>query len=674
GVALCAVLLLFTLSATGHGQNINIDELESQEEFGWGVRAYHRGYFEDAIQSFNRSLALSPGTQLTHEWLGRAYFRAGLEQAAEEEWSAIVERDEGSLFFEEMLEFIGSRRSVEPDAEETEPYVLAREIGGLRSEVDVFRRPTAVHSREDGSMLVVSFATHEIALLDVNGNRIGRWAGGVSGFDAPYDIAESNGAYYVTEFGADRISQLDSQGERVATFGESGIDDGGLMGPQFITADGKGYLYVSDWGNRRIAKFSDDGEFISTFGDRRSGDFPSLRGPTGIAHLGSHVYVADTEHEAVFAFDESGNYLETLGGDELGNVEGLSVFSERELIVVGRNRMSVLDVEDNTLRRISDLEGAGERMVSAVRDVNGDIVATDFDDSSLFVLTERPSLYTGLRVYVERIDSDSFPRIRADIRVEDRHGNPVVGLRESNFVITEDSAAVEDKELRYAADTDRNPQVSLLVDRSESMRERRDRVAEVAESVHDTVTEHGEVRLIVGGSEPFVELTAGAGVETFSRRSAQAGEYGDGSGFDIAVRLAAGELLRGGGRRSVSYVTDGRLPDAAFETYDLDEVTAYLRNNGIQFDILQLGSGSLDSELEYMVSETGGTTVRPEQAREMRPYEEVIDSRPSGRYVLEYRTLKDGDFGRQYLPFEVEAVLGRRSGRGESGYFAPYEQ
>lgn len=671
--ALAGAVLVFSSVATLHAQNINIDELESEEEFGWGVRAYHRGYFEDAIQSFNRSLSLSPGDPLTHEWLGRAYFRAGLEQAAEEQWSALVDRDDSSVFLEEMLEFIGSRRSVEPDAEETEPYVFAREIEGLRDEVDVFRRPTAVHSREDGSMLVVSFGTHEIAVLDVNGARMGRWAGGVTGFDAPYDVTESGGNYYVTEFAADRISQLDSQGNIVSSFGESGIDDGGLMGPQFITADGKGYLYVSDWGNRRIAKFSEDGEFISTFGGRATGDFPGLRGPTGIVHHDSRVYVADTDHERVFAFDESGNYLESFGGEDLGRVEGVSVFSDTELIVVGRNRVSVLDLENDTVRTLTDLGGSDIRMVSASRDVNGDIVTSDFDGSSVFVLTERPSLYTGLRVYVERLDSDAFPQVIADIRVEDRHGDPIVGLRESNFVITEDSAAVENVDLRYVADNDRNPQVSLLVGRSESMRDRRERISRVAEDVHSAVTEEGELRLVVGGTEPVVELTPGAGEETFSQRSAEAGEYSGETEFDIAVRQAAGELMQGRGRRSVTYLSDGTLPESAFDTYDLEEVTAYLRNNGIRFDILLLGSGSLDPALEYMVSETDGMTVRPERARGMRPYEENIGSRPSGRYVLQYRSLRDGDFGRQYLPFEVEAALGRRTGRGESGYFAPFE-
>ncbi|MFP4644217.1 MAG: hypothetical protein ACLFM0_07670, partial [Spirochaetales bacterium] len=173
---LCTVCLFASLCVSpASAQNIDFDSLEADEEFGWGVRAYHRGYFQDAISSFNSALSLDSENDLVREWLGRAYFRSGLEQAAADEWNGLVERGEGSVYLEEMLEHISRRRSVGPDAVATEPYIHAREFEGLRGERTVFRRPTAVHSRSDGSMLVVSFGGHEIALLDVNGSQIGRW-------------------------------------------------------------------------------------------------------------------------------------------------------------------------------------------------------------------------------------------------------------------------------------------------------------------------------------------------------------------------------------------------------------------------------------------------------------------------------------------------------------------
>ncbi len=655
------------------GQNIDIDSLEAEEEFGWGVRAYHRGYFQDAISTLNSALSLAPENELIREWIGRAYFRSGLEQAAADEWRGMVERGEGSLYIEELLEHISRRRSIGPDAVATEPYIHAREFEGLRGERTVFRRPTSVYSRSDGSMLVVSFGGHDIAVLDVNGAQIGRWGGGAIGFDAPYDIARSGGSYFVTEFAADRISRLNTNGGREETFGETGMGDGQLMGPQHIVADDKGYLYVTDWGNRRVSKFSEEGEFVLSFGSEESGEFPGLREPTGIVHVGETVFVADAERGSVFAFDESGNYLRTIGEGRLEGLEGLSVFSERELLFSRRDHLQVLDLDLETLRTLSDIEGAGERVVSAVRDTNGDIVATDFDANRLYILSERPSLYTGLRTHIERVDSDSFPEIVVDVRVEDRTGSPIVGLRGNNFVITEESEAVADMELLYAADRDVNPQVSLLVGRNTELTGRLDAIEDIAAEIHEIVTGTGDIRLITSGSEPAVELPPGRGQVTFADRAANAGAYDGENRFDMSLRLAAGELLRSRGRRSVTYLTDGSLPSGAFDTYDLEQSAAYLRNNGIRFDLLLLGNEEAAAELQYLVAETSGMIVRPDEPRALLPYAETIAERPSGRYVLRYRTLKDGDFGRRYLPVEIEAALGRRTGRGESGYFAPFE-
>lgn len=672
---LSVLILVLTLVVPRHAgaQSVDFDELEAAEEFGWGVRAFHRGYFQDAIRSFTRSLSLDPENALTREWLGRAYFRAGLEQAAMSEWGGLLDRTAGSLYIEQLLDQLTQTQLVEPDVMATEPYVNAREIDGRRGEIDVFRRPTSVLSRDDGSLLVVSFGTHEISVLDVNGARIGRWRGGAIGFDAPYDIVESGGDYFVTEFAADRISRLDRNGNRIATFAESGIGNGQLIGPQYIDADGRGYLYVSDYGNRRVVRFNEDGEYIHAFGDQPEGAFPGLREPTGIAWSDGTVYVADSAHNAVFAFDESGNFRETLGEGRVDGIEGLSVYSDRELLLGRRDRVDLLDVERDTIRPISELDGAGRRVISALREVNGDIVAVDFDANVLFYLTERPALYTGLRTQVERIDSDSFPSVVVDVRVEDRNGNPIVGLRGNNFVITEEGGAVDDASLIYAADRDTNPTVSLLVSRGTSMANMRGAVERTLSAVHESVTEAGEIGLILSGREPIVAHPPTAGFATFVEDGSTAGAYDGEHEFDRAARLAAGELMRVRGRRSVTYLSDGTLPDDAFDTYDLVEVASYMRNNGIRFDLLLLGSGEVDDRLEYLVEATSGMVVRPEDTRGLLPYEEAVIARPSGRYVLRFTTPRDGDFGRRYLPLEVEAALGRRTGRAESGYFAPFE-
>ena len=46
---------------------------------------------------------------------------------------------------------------------------------------------------------------------------------------------------------------------------------------------------------------------------------------------------------------------------------------------------------------------------------------------------------------------------------------------------------------------------------------------------------------------------------------------------------------------------------------------------------------------------------------------------PQGTYQLKYVSALQTNFGEKYLPVEAEVYLMNRSGRDESGYFAPLE-
>jgi hypothetical protein len=50
---------------------------------------------------------------------------------------------------------------------------------------------------------------------------------------------------------------------------------------------------------------------------------------------------------------------------------------------------------------------------------------------------------------------------------------------------------------------------------------------------------------------------------------------------------------------------------------------------------------------------------------------EDLSRQKEGLYVLKYTSGEDTDFGRRYIPVEVEARLIQRSGKDEMGYFGP---
>ena len=80
----------------------------------------------------------------------------------------------------------------------------------------------------------------------------------------------------------------------------------------------------------------------------------------------------------------------------------------------------------------------------------------------------------------------------------------------------------------------------------------------------------------------------------------------------------------------------------------------------------------LDEDLEY--DENGEIKVDVDYTN--RPYEDVVKdiiNIPQGVYQFSFTSALPTNFGMNYLPLEVEVYLLNRSGRDETGYFAPLE-
>jgi hypothetical protein len=78
-------------------------------------------------------------------------------------------------------------------------------------------------------------------------------------------------------------------------------------------------------------------------------------------------------------------------------------------------------------------------------------------------------------------------------------------------------------------------------------------------------------------------------------------------------------------------------------------------------------------ELEFLARETGGKIYRFYGGDALVSMARDLASQKSGDYVLSYTSARDTDFGRAYIPVEVEVNLIRGSGRDEAGYYAPLQ-
>ncbi|GHV96471.1 hypothetical protein AGMMS50293_27910 [Spirochaetia bacterium] len=653
----------------------DINALHAAEEFRIGVQAYYRYAFNEAILSFERSLAFRPGEAVILDWLGKAYYRSGLEDTALRQWRAALDaygRNSGpGMLLGTRIETVSNRRFLLPVANDEVRYVEAGRYPGRYEDYVLFHQPTAVLPADDGSAWVVAYGSNEIVRIDVNGVVKDRKRGPLNGFDRPYDLVRGTGGrLYLSEYRGSRVSVLNSDGDWQSYIGSRGLAPGMFIGPQNLTVDEDGYLYVVDYGNRRISKFDPDGAYILSFGFR-SALFPGLLSPTGIAAGNGRIYAADAVAKQIYMFDPNGNYLGILINGGLRGPESLRFLSDGRLLVADTNRVLLIDTASAIVRELGLAGNERVRIVGADMDKNGSVLAANFAASEVSVLTRFDDLASGLFVQIQRVSVDRFPVVTVEINVEDRLRRPIVGLEGLNFLLTEGGRDVAEQNFLSPGYRSSAADISILMERSPNTANLRD---DLAAAVRDINRALGEipgsriVSVISAGAQPQRERHENA-LETAARGASYSPRWR----FDLGLRLAATDLLPAERKRSVVYVGSGAVGQLAFEQYGLSELAAYLANNNIVFNAVIAGGGQPSAELLYLCNETGGRAMalyRPEGIGELI---KSVANTPNGSYSISYRSQLPTDFGRAWLPVEAEVYLMERSGRDSTGYFPPLE-
>ena len=654
------------------GEGINA--IRAADEFRIGIQAFNRFAFNEAILAFERALSFRPGEAIILDWLGRAYYRSGFESIALQQWRAAAEafgrNTDEWMVLNSRIETISNRRTFLPVADDSVRYVQSGRYPGRSGDHVLYRQPTSVLPNSDGSAWVVAFGSNEIVRIGVNGTVMDRRRGPLQGFDRPYDLVRGlDGRMYVSEYRGGRVSILSPQGHWLGHIGSRGRGAGQFIGPKNMAIDEQGYLYVVDFGNRRVSKFDPDGLFILSFGVRGS-DFHGFRSPTGIAAMDGRVFVADSMSRRIYAFDHNGSFMGIIT-EGLVAPESLRVISDGRVLVADGNRVLLLDPHTAIVRELGLVGNARTRVVSADMDANGNLLAVNFDESEVSVLTRFDDLASGLFVQIERVYAERFPLVTVEVRVEDRLRRPIVGLEGLNFVLSEGGRVVSGQQFHTPAYRINRSDISVLMERSPQTLALRDNLAVAMRDINSALGTNGRILSVVSaGEQPHRERHEGA-LDAAARGAPAA--FSDRWRFDLGLRLAATDLLSGSQRRSVVYVGSGNLGELAFEQYSLSELAAYMANNAIVFNAVIVGNSPPSEEVRYLASQTGGQALflfRPEGIREMI---ESVAYIPSGLYTISFRSELHSDFGRAWLPLEAEVYLMERSGRDTGGYFPPLE-
>ena len=667
------LLLLFLPLVNSYAQDvIDLDMLSAREEFKWGVKAYHRGLFNESARAFEKALAYKPENTEMQEWLGLAWFRSGFTEAAVHLWESIHDAGKADSLLVNRLEILKQQTGVTASVPEVGRYLPAMELEGIQEDFTLFKRPASVCPDVNGGFYVVSYGTNEVLSFNSNGALTNRLNGGLEGFNHPFDMKiADNGYLYLTEFNGDRISKFLPNGRSIAKFGESGRGDGQLLGPQYLGVDENNFIYVTDSGNRRVVKFDQDGNFILSFG-KKNYNYEGLRNPTGIECFDDRIYVSDADRGDVSVFDYSGNYISSLAGEGLYEPEGMSRLEERSLLIADSGRVMSLDVDTGLVRLVSDIDGKSRRVTKAAIDANGNLLTSDFDLSRITVLTELSNMYSGLYIQVDRIDSSAYPEVLADIRIMDREGVPFVGLSPNNFVVTENGYPVPDVELVYTGNTDDHIETIVLLDCASEMEEFHPDMIKAVTSLMNSAGSRASLRLVTAGANPVTDASLAEGSRQFIAAASDPEIFSGQARFDLGLRHAASELVDRRGRRTVIYITDGRNGADSFEQYHPVELASYLKNNGISFYCVDVSNLiPISEELKYICEETGGDELYLYQPEGLSMLYRDITAEADGTYTLVFNSLNTHLSPDDFIPIEIEAFLYNRSGRESSGYFQP---
>lgn len=663
-----------TSSAGLYSGNVRTaEEGFAAQEFRRGVQSYYRGTFNDAVMQFEKALGYMPNDSLILEWLGKSYYHSGMEGTAVKSWSKAVQNGYGGLLLKNKIEIVQDRRTGAFRSDFNARYTEAGAFSGSHGEGMVFSGPVSVLPENDGTVWVLAYGSNELVKLNINGTVVSRVTGPMNGFDRPMDLIRlEDGTMLVTESAGNRLCVLDKKGKFIKYIGKKGRAVGNLVGPQYAAQDSRQNIYVSDYGNRRIAVFDRDGKGLFCFGAARD-DFAGLKGPTGIAVAGENVYVADNIFGGIYEFDLAGNFQRVLVPEKtFQHPESIRVWNDY-LVVCDSNRVFSVDSGSGSVFENISAGNAPARLTCAVSDVNGNVVVSDVISNEVYVMSKMQELVGGLFVQIEKVNASKFPEVFVDVRVENRYRSAVVGLGENNFYITEQKRPVNKLKYLGSSSYSQFSDITLLIDRSRRSSEFGEQINAAVREIAASMKNRGTLKIVSASKIPALEYSGKPSGALKFDVAALKNPVSDEIPLDLALRLAANDLVNAEHKRAVVIISAGKVSLNAFEKYSLSETAAFLNNNHISVASVLLTQNACDEELDYIVSNTPGKEYyifRPEGLSGI--VGDLVDI-PSGLYTFSYTSVLSTNFGEKYLPVEVEAYLLNRSGRDECGYFAPLQ-
>lgn len=643
----------------------------ASEEFRRGVQAYYRGAFNEAIVQFEKALSFMPNDSLILDWLGKSYYKSGLEGSALSYWQSALDNGYGGLLLENKVEVVRERRVTGDSSDKLMRLSEAGSYPGFFNGNLIYSGPVAVLPNYDGTFWLACYNSNNLLMMNQNGMVVERITGPVNGFDRPSDVIRMrDGRLLVCESAGNRISVLNENGRFIKYIGKKGRDNGELVGPQYLAIDSLDRIFVTDFGNRRVCVFDSEGNPLYFFGGKTA-YFDGLKGPVGIFILNDSVFVADSIAGCIYEFDRAGNYIRELVEKNTFKKPEAIKYWNGKLVLCDQNKIYAVDSQTGALFEYVHTGNAPSRVTSASPDVNENLIVTDFTANEVYVMSKLSELVGGLFVQIEQINSSKFPEITLEIKVENRHRQPVVGLMEQNFFLTENKAPVQNLTLLGAASNNTQADITIIIDRSKESILHKTEIETAVREIALNMQNQGVLRIVSASKIPVTEYVGSPSLAQNFSLDALKNPLSDTVYVDLALRLASNDLINADKKRAIIFVSGGNSDALSFDNYNLSEITAYMCNNSIQFCDIQTGREAVNSQIDYICKNTSGQSYYVYRDEGLSEVVKNIIQSPQGVYQLRYVSSLMTNLGDKYLPVEAEVYLLNRSGRDETGYFAP---
>ena len=132
-------------------------------------------------------------------------------------------------------------------------------------------------------------------------------------------------------------------------------------------------------------------------------------------------------------------------------------------------------------------------------------------------------------------------------------------------------------------------------------------------------------------------------------------------------------MINAAKKRAIIFISGGSDSALNFDSYNLSQLTAYMCNNSIMFSVIQVTQGAVNPQISYISENTNGDMYYVYREEGLSNIVNEIIQSPQGIYQLSYMSMQTTNMGEKYLPAEIEVYLLNRSGRDETGYFAPLQ-